>query len=234
MKILIIILSFLFFNLHADEGKLRGIISESYPDLQIKKITKTNYNDLYEIFLGDQIVYSDESFSFLIIEGRLVNPKTRVDLTSARLEELTRVNFSSLPFEMAIKVVKGNGERKIAVFSDIDCPFCKKLERETIAEMNNITIYNFLFPLDIHPNAKVKSSQVWCALDRTEAWNNAMVYDELADNEGNCDTPINDTIRLARDLGVTSTPTIILSSGKRLPGALSAEDLEKYLDGTYD
>ena len=152
MKILSIILSFLFFNLHADEGKLRKIISESYPDLQIKKITKTNYNDLYEIFLGDQIVYSDESFSFLIIEGRLVNPKTRVDLTSARLEELTRVNFSSLPFEMAIKVVKGNGERKIAVFSDIDCPFCKKLERETIAEMNNITVYNFLFPLDIHPS----------------------------------------------------------------------------------
>lgn len=234
MKILCIILSFLIFNLQADEGKLRKIISESYPDLQIKKITKTNYNDLYEIFLGDQIVYSDESFSFLIIEGRLVNPTTRVDLTSARLEELTRVNFNSLPFEMAIKVVKGNGERKIAVFSDIDCPFCKKFEKETIVEMNNITIYNFLFPLDIHPKAKAKSSQVWCASDRTEAWNNAMVYDELADNDGNCDTPINDTIRLARDLGVTSTPTIILSSGKRLPGALSAEDLEKYLDGTYD
>lgn len=97
------ILSFLIFNLHADEGKLRKIISESYPDLQIKKITKTNYNDLYEIFLGDQIVYSDESFSFLIIEGRLVNPTTRVDLTSARLEELTRVNFNSLPFEGQLK-----------------------------------------------------------------------------------------------------------------------------------
>lgn len=234
MKIILSVLLMISLNISADELKLKEIIAESYPDLKIKSIKKTNFNDLYEIFLGDQIVYSDEFFSFLIIEGRLVNPKTRVDLTSARLEELTRVNFSSLPFEMAIKVVKGNGERKIAVFSDIDCPFCKKLERETIAEMDNITIYNFLFPLDIHPNAKVKSSQVWCALDRTEAWNNAMVYDELADNEGNCDTPINDTIRLARDLGVTSTPTIILSSGKRLPGALSAEDLEKYLDGTYD
>tara|TARA_B100000035_G_scaffold210907_2_gene180614 strand:+ start:8921 stop:9625 length:705 start_codon:yes stop_codon:yes gene_type:complete len=234
MKILNIILALLFFNLHADEGKLRSIISESYPDLQIKKITKTNYNDLYEIFLGDQIVYSDESFSFLIIEGRLVNPKTRVDLTSARLDELTRVNFKNLPFEMAIKVVKGNGEREIAVFSDIDCPFCKKLEKETISEMSNITIYNFLFPLDIHPKAKAKSSQVWCSPDRSEAWNNAMLYDKLAKNDGNCDTPINDIITLARDLGVTSTPTIILSSGKRLPGALSAEDLEKYLDGTYD
>ena len=234
MKIILSVLLMISLNISADELKLKEIIAESYPDLKIKSIKKTNFNDLYEIFLGDQIVYSDEFFSFLIIEGRLVNPKTRVDLTSARLEELTRVKFSSLPFEMAIKVVKGNGERKIAVFSDIDCPFCKKLERETIAEMDNITIYNFLFPLDIHPNAKVKSSQVWCALDRTEAWNNAMVYDELADNEGNCDTSINGTIRLARDLGVTSTPTIILSSGKRLPGALSAEDLEKYLDGTYD
>lgn len=234
MRIISVILIILFSNLHADEGKLRQIISESYPNLPIKNIKKTNYNDLYEIFLGDQIVYSDDSFSFLIIEGRLVNPKTRVDLTSARLEELTRIDFNNLPFEMSIKVVKGNGKRRIAVFSDIDCPFCKKLEKETIAAMDDITIYNFLFPLDIHPKAKSKSMQVWCASDRTVAWNNAMHYNQLPENNGNCESPIDETINLAKDLGITSTPTIILSSGKRLPGALAAEDLEKYLDGTYD
>jgi len=234
MKIISIIFLFFCINLYADETKLRKIIAESYPNLPIKSIAKTNYNDLYEIFLGDQIVYSDESFSFLIIEGRLVNPKTRVDLTNERLEELTRVNFNNLPFEKAIKVVKGNGDRKIAVFSDIDCPFCKKLEKETLAEMDNITVYNFLLPLEIHPNAKLKSAQVWCAPDREEAWNNAMLSNTFVDNKGECDTPIEETIALARDLGISSTPTIILFSGKRLPGALPAEDLEKYLDGTYD
>ena len=234
MKIILSILLMISLNISANELKLKEIITESYPDLKIKGIKKTNFNDLYEIFLGDQIIYSDESFSFLIIEGRIVNPHSRVDLTNERLEELTRVNFNNLPFKKAIKVVKGNGKRRIAVFSDVDCPFCKKLERETIAKLDNITVYNFLYPLAIHPDAKSKSAQIWCAPDRVKAWNNAMVLGELTENKDDCENPINDTISLARDLGITSTPTIILPSGKQLPGALPAEDLEKYLDGTYD
>jgi len=234
MKIIILLLitipSFVFSN--ADQ--LKEKIIKSYPNLPIKSIKKTNYNDLYEIFLGDQIIYSDESFSFLIIEGRLVNPQTKIDLTADRLEELTRINFSSLPLDKAIKIKKGSGERIIAVFSDIDCPFCRKLEKETIAKIDNITVYNFLFPLAIHPKAETKSAKVWCSKNRSEAWTNAMVSNKMPKNKGDCDTPIQETIGLAKNLGISSTPTIILPNGKRLPGAISADELEKYLSGFYD
>jgi len=234
MKIIIPLLFLIPSLVFSDEDTLRKMIIKSYPNLPIKSIQKTNYNNLYEIFLGDQIIYSDESFSFLIIEGRVVNPHTKIDLTADRLDKLTRINFSNLPFDQAIKIQKGNGERKIAVFSDIDCPFCRKLEKETIARIDNVTVYNFLFPLAIHPKAETKSAKVWCSKNRSEAWTEAMVSNKLPKNKGDCDTPIKETISLAKSLGISSTPTIILESGKRLQGAISAEELEKYLSGFYD
>ena len=234
MKIIIPLLFLIPSLVFSDEDTLRKMIIKSYPNLPIKSIQKTNYNNLYEIFLGDQIIYSDESFSFLIIEGRVVNPHTKIDLTADRLDKLTRINFSNLPFYQAIKIQKGNGERKIAVFSDIDCPFCRKLEKETIARIDNVTVYNFLFPLAIHPKAETKSAKVWCSKNRSEAWTEAMVSNKLPKNKGDCYTPIKETISLAKSLGISSTPTIILESGKRLPGAISAEELEKYLSGFYD
>ena len=156
---LIIFLTFI--NLHAISGEkeLREIIKKTYPELTIKSIQKTNYNDLYEIFIGGQIIYSDEDFNFLIVEGRLVDPKTKIDLTSARLEELNKVDFDSLPFKNAIKEERGDGTRRIAVFSDVDCPFCRKLEKETISKLKDVTIYTFLYPLAIHPDAMHKSKK---------------------------------------------------------------------------
>ena len=99
---LIILLIFINFSTEAGEKELREIIEKTYPELTIKSIQKTQYNDLYEIYIGGQIIYSDESFSFLIVEGRVVDPKTKVDLTTARLEELNKVDFNSLPFKNAI------------------------------------------------------------------------------------------------------------------------------------
>src|SRR3989344_8289394 len=113
----------------ADEASLRKAIEATYPKMRVESITKTPYAGLYEVFLGGQIVYTDEKFSFLIAEGRLVDPKTKRDITGERMDELTKVAFASLPSDQAIKIVKGNGSRKLAVFSDPDCPYCKQLEQ---------------------------------------------------------------------------------------------------------
>ena len=113
---------FLSFIAQADNDALREIMKKTYPELPIKNIQKTNFNDLYEVYIGGQIIYTNENFDFLIVEGRVVDPETKNDLTELRLEELTRVNFEDLPLSDAIKVVKGNGKRKIAIFSDVDCP----------------------------------------------------------------------------------------------------------------
>ena len=157
MKLIITIILFTFSLLvFSNEKELQVKINQSYPDLVIKSIQKTNFNNLYEVLISGQIIYTNKDFSFLIVEGRVVDPKTKIDITSDRLEELTRVNFSKLPFDKAIKVVRGDGKSKIAVFSDVDCPFCKKLEKEALSELDNITIYTFLFTLAIHPKAEKK------------------------------------------------------------------------------
>jgi len=162
MNKFISILFFLFlsFIAHADTDELKEIIKNIYPELPVKNIQKTNFNDLYEVYIGGQIIYTNETFDFLIVEGRVVDPKTKNDLTELRLEELTRVNFKDLPLSDAIKVVKGDGKRKIAIFSDVDCPYCKSLEKKELSNVDNITIYTFLYPLAIHPEAELKSKKI--------------------------------------------------------------------------
>ena len=213
----------------ADEDALREAMKTVYPELPIKSIQKTDYNDLYEVFIGSQIIYTNDAFDFLIVEGRVVDPKTKIDLTELRLEELNRINFNDLPLSDAIKVVKGDGKRKIAIFSDVDCPYCKRLEKKELSNINNITIYTFLYPLAIHPEAEEKSKKIWCAKDRAKAWNEYIFKDKLPKNSGDCKTPINKIVKLGKDLGISSTPTIILSNGKRVPGAIPYKQLEEYL-----
>ena len=230
MKLIITIILFTFSLLvFSNEKELQVKINQSYPDLVIKSIQKTNFNNLYEVLISGQIIYTNKDFSFLIVEGRVVDPETKIDITSDRLEELTRINFSKLPFDKAIKVVRGNGERKVAVFSDVDCPFCKKLEKEGLLELDNITIYTFLFPLAIHPKAEMRSKKIWCAEDQEKAWNDYMLKNIMANNKGDCKTPIEDILVLGRDLGIRSTPTIIFSSGKKIPGAIPLKEIEKHI-----
>ena len=216
-------------TIFADEDALREVMKNTYPELPIKSIEKTDYNDLYEVFIGSQIIYTNGAFDFLIVEGRVVDPKTKIDLTELRLEELTRINFNDLPLSDAIKVVKGDGKRKIAIFSDVDCPYCKRLEKKELSNIDNITIYTFLYPLAIHPEAEEKSKKIWCAKDRAEAWSEYIFKDKLPKNSGDCKTPINQILKLGKDLGISSTPTIILPNGKTIPGVIPYKQLEEYL-----
>ena len=230
IKIISIFLGFFISNtVFAEHDALRKIMEKTYPELPIKSIQKTDYNNLYEVFIGSQIIYTNDTFDFLIVEGRVVDPKTKIDLTELRLEELTRINFNDLPLSDAIKVVKGDGKRKIAIFSDVDCPYCKRLEKKELSNIDNITIYTFLYPLAIHPEAEEKSKKIWCAKNRAKAWNEYIFKDKLPKNPGDCETPINKIVKLGKDLGITSTPTIILPNGKRVPGAIPYKQLEEYL-----
>ncbi len=223
---------FLIGDAMADEASLRKQIEATYPKVQVTSIVKTPYGGLYEVFLGGEIIYTDEKFTFFIADGHLLDTKTKSDITAARLAELTKVDFSSLPLEKAIKVVKGNGSRKIAVFSDPDCPFCKRLEQNELSKIDNVTIYTFLYPIDqLHPDASNKSKVIWCAEDRSKAWTDWVVNGQLAKNANTCPTPIDDIAALAKKLGVASTPTLIFADGHRMLGAYPAEEIEKAMAG---
>ena len=214
----------------ADEASLKKAIEAAYPKFKVESVTKTPFTGLYEVFMGGQIVYTDEKLTFLIADGQLVDPKTKRNITGERMEELTKVDFNSLPLDQAIKVVKGNGSRKLVVFSDVDCPFCKQLERKELTNITDVTIYTFLYPIEqLHPDAANKSKSIWCADNRVKAWNDWILNNQLPTKTGNCDVPLEKVGDLARKIGVTSTPTLIFSDGRRILGAQPYKEIEKNL-----
>jgi thiol:disulfide interchange protein DsbC len=215
----------------ADEASVKKAIEAAYPKFKVDKVTKTPYAGLYEVFMGGQIIYTDEKLTFLIAEGRLVDPKTKKDITGERLEELTRIDFNTLPLDQAIKVVKGNGSRKLVVFSDVDCPYCKRLERNELANITDVTVYTFLYPIDqLHPDAANKSKLIWCASNRVKAWEDWILRDSLPSSSGNCEVPLEKVGQLAKKAGVTSTPTLIFADGKRMLGAQPYKEIERMLN----
>jgi thiol:disulfide interchange protein DsbC len=219
----------------ADEASLLNAIEAAYPKVHVESVTKTPYAGLYEVFLDGQIIYTDEKFNFLIAEGRMIEPKSRRDITSERLAELTKVDFSTLPLDQAIKVVKGNGSRKVAVFSDPDCPYCKKLEQNELANITDVTVYTFLYPLtQLHPDAANKARAIWCAPDRSKAREEWILKGQLPKSDATCDTPIEKVASLAGKFGVSSTPTLIFADGKRMLGAYPGKEIEKALTSAAD
>lgn len=215
----------------ADEASLKKAVETAYPKFKVDKVTKTPYAGLYEVFMAGQIIYTDEKLSFLIAEGRLVDPKTKKDITGERLEELTRIDVNTLPLDQAIKVVKGNGSRKLVVFSDVDCPYCKRLERNELANITDVTVYTFLYPIEqLHPEAANKSKLIWCASNRVKAWEDWIMRDQLPSTSGNCEVPLEKVGQLAKKAGVTSTPTMFFADGKRMLGAQPYREIERMLN----
>jgi thiol:disulfide interchange protein DsbC len=214
----------------ADEAGLKKAIEAAYPKFKVDSVVKTPYAGLYEVFMGGQILYTDEKFTFLIAEGHLVDPKTKKDITDERLEDLTKVDFNALPLDRAIKIVKGNGSRKLVVFSDVDCPYCKRLEQKELTNVTDVTVYTFLYPIQqLHPDAPAKSKLIWCANDRPKAWQDWILNNKLPTTTGNCDVPLESVGELAKRLGVNSTPTLFFADGRRMLGAQPYQEIEKYL-----
>lgn len=229
MKTFILLLVFVISNAFADEKKLQEKIEAQYPEIKIKSIKKTEFNDLYEVFFNGQIFYTNKQFNFLIADGHLVDTKSKRDITADRLAELQKIPFNDLPKELAIKIKKGNGTKKVAVFSDVDCPFCRKLEKDVLFKLEDVEIYTFIFPLAIHPEAEEKSLKIWCSDDPAKNWIKFMTSSELPDNDGSCESPVKDILSFAKKHGIQSSPTIIFQDGRRVSGAIPLDDFNKML-----
>lgn len=216
----------------ADEASLRKAIEATYPQVKVDSVTKTSFGGLYEVFAGGQILYADDKLTFLITDGQLIDPKTKRNITGTRLEELTKIDVSTLPLDQAIKVVKGNGSRKLYVFSDPDCPYCKRLEQNELINITDVTVYTFLYPLEqLHPDAGNKARAIWCAPDKATAWQDWIDNGQLPKTTSTCDTPIDKIADLGKKYNITSTPTLIFTDGKRMLGAYPAKDIEKGMGG---
>lgn len=209
----------------AYELKLK--LKELYPNTPITGVSTTPMSGVFEIAMGKNIAYTDikgEQFLF----GKMFDMKTQADLTTPRLEALNKIDLSILDKSKAIKTVKGDGSRTLYVFSDPDCPYCKRLE-QTLRDLTNVTIYTFLFPLErLHPEARAVGESVWCAKDRVKAWDDYMLRD-VKPSSKKCENPIDHNLKVAAQLGIAGTPTMINGNGTIRAGALPLGQIDAFL-----
>lgn len=196
----------------------------------VSSVTRTPYLGLYEVYVDGQIFYTDEKVSALLM-GTLIDGKTMKNVTDERMQKLTAIRFSDLPLALAVKQVRGDGKRVMATFEDPNCGYCKKLAKD-IAKLDNVTIYTFLYPI-LSQDSLEKSNQIWCAADKSRAWNDWMIDGKAPVGKGDCDTTaVRKTIELGRKLAINGTPTIFFADGERIPGAVPIAKIEQKLTQT--
>lgn len=212
----------------AQDAAIRKNLTERLPNLPaIDEISKTAMPGLFEVRVnGTEIFYTDAEGQFLI-QGSLFDTKARVNLTEERTAKLSAIDFSALPLKDAFTVVRGNGKRKIAVFEDPNCGYCKRYERE-MQKIDNVTFYMFLYPI-LGPDSTTKSNNLWCAKDKAKAWQDYMVRDQAV-VPATCDTSaVARNVEFGKKYKITGTPTMFFVDGTRVPGAIDAAQVEKLL-----
>ena len=224
-SLVVIVLTMFAASVFANDAVKQELIKK-YPEVKPERITKTTYGSLFEIFAGGEIFYTDEKVTFLLL-GTLVDAQTRTNVSAARLQKLNVINFNELPFENAIKLVRGNGSRRMAIFEDPNCGYCKKFEQD-INATDNITAYIFAYPI-LAQDSIEKSKAIWCSTDRLKAWQDLMLREKAPTAKGTCETPIDKVLALGRKMNVTGTPTTFFEDGERISGALPKDTIEAKL-----
>ena len=215
------------FTAGAQEDVIRKALAERIPQLQkIDEVSATPMQGLYEVRVGTDLFYSDAKGNYLI-QGELIDTQAHRNLTEDRMNKLTAVDFNSLNLKDAIKTVKGNGSRKIAVFEDPNCGYCKRFERD-LQKVQDVTIYTFLYPI-LSPDSAEKSRNIWCAKDRVAAWQDHMLREKVTP-PASCDTSaLQRNLAFGKKFKITGTPTLIFVDGSRVPGAINDTEVEKRL-----
>ncbi|MDH4479267.1 MAG: DsbC family protein [Rhodoferax sp.] len=214
----------------AQEAAIRKNMAARLPQLKaIDEVRKTDIPGLFELRVnGTEIYYTDAQANYLI-EGNLIDTRNRRNLTEERVEKLTAIKFESLPLKDAFTIVRGNGERKIAVFEDPNCGYCKRFERD-LQKVDNVTVYLFLYPI-LGADSTEKSKSIWCAKDRVAAWQDWMLRDQNAPAAAAmCDTSaLARNVELGHKHKITGTPTLLFTNGARVPGAVDSKKIEQML-----
>lgn len=198
-----------------------------YPATRFGAVNTTPWPGVFEVVMGANLAYVDGTGQYFLF-GHLYNMKMQRDLTVERKDLLARVDFGSLPLADAVKEVRGTGARTFAIFSDPDCPYCRRLEAE-MKSLTDLTIYTFLMPIaSLHPEARSKAIGVWCSEDRVAAWHALMWRDEKISAK-ECPHPVDRNVALGDRLGISGTPTLVAADGRVLPGAASNAQIEAWL-----
>lgn len=212
----------------ADEAAIRKNLVERLPNFPpIDEVNKTPVAGIYEVRLGSEVIYTDETGNH-VFQGSLIDTRTRTNITEARLNKLSAVDFNALPLKDAFVWKNGTGARRIAVFADPNCGYCKRFEAD-LQKIKNVTVYTFLLPV-LGGDSPQKSENIWCAKDQAKTWLSWMLDNKTPPkNMAACATPMERNLAFAQKYRINGTPAIIFTDGTRIPGAINAEQLEKQL-----
>ncbi|HET8746796.1 MAG TPA: DsbC family protein [Ramlibacter sp.] len=211
------------------EQLLRKNLAERLPSIgRIDEVSRTPMPGVFEIRVGTDLFYTDADGAY-ILQGNLIDTKARKNLTEERMDKLLAVDFDTLPSKDAFVMVRGNGKRKLAVFEDPNCPYCKKFERD-LAKIDNVTVYMYLYPI-LGPDSTEKSRNIWCAGDKAKAWTDWMLKNDVPTKAAaSCDvTALGRNLEFGKKHRITGTPTLIFTDGSRVPGAIGAAEIERML-----
>ncbi|WP_208277374.1 DsbC family protein [Massilia oculi] len=211
------------------EANIKKALEPHLGGAKIESVKETPYGGLYEVRVAGDILYTDKKGEFLVI-GQVYDVKSSRNLTRERIDDINKIKFSDLPLEMALKQVKGNGKRVIAVFEDPNCGYCKRLRQTTLNEIDNVTIYTFMYNI-LSQDSFTKSKNIWCAPNRNKAWDDWMINGKVPPAApAACESPNDKVLALGQKLRITGTPAIFFSDGTRIPGAIDLKSLEDKLD----
>ena len=197
---------------------------ERFGNMPVTEVRHTAFG-LYEVQLGKSLVYTDEPVTF-VLDGHLIDASNRQDITEQRLQDLAKIDFNALPLELAVTQVRGDGSRKMAIFEDPNCGYCKQLRRN-MEGIDNLTVHTFLLPI-LSADSVEKVKNIWCAADQGQVLDDWMLNGKVPPKLS-CDAPIEGFRQLGQELTVQGTPAIIFADGSRVPGAISKEELIKRL-----
>ena len=191
---------------------------------KIKSISPSPIPGIYEVLVGNEVFYTDANSKYLI-QGEIIEIATGKNITEQKQADLNRIKWSELNPSNALKVVRGNGSRQLAIFSDPNCGYCKRLEKN-LQQLDNVTIYTYLIPI-LSADSAQKSKQIWCSADPQKTYIDWMVNGIAPSGKGDCTTPVDKNMAFAKTYGIAGTPTLFFTDGSRFPGAVQITDIEK-------
>jgi len=212
----------------ADEADIKKAM-EARLGTKVESVSKSGYLGLYEVYADGAIFYTDDKVSAIVVGGQMIDAKSMKNVTDERMKKLTAIRFSDLPLDRAIKQVRGDGKRVLATFEDPNCGYCKRLAKELL-KLDNVTVYVFLYPI-LSEDSVRKSKQIWCAADRSKAWNDWMIDGKAPAGREDCDTSaVTKNQEFGRKLNISGTPTMFFGDGERVPGAVPLARIEQKLN----
>ena len=211
-------------NAQSDQQVRSELQKKLGTNAKIKSVSASPIPGIYEVLVGNEIFYTDANSKYLI-QGEVIELATGKNITEQRQADLNRIKWSELNPSNALKFVRGNGSRQMAVFSDPNCGYCKRLDK-SLQQLDNVTIYTYLIPI-LSPDSALKSKQIWCSADPQKTYIDWMINGIIPSGKSDCSTPLDKNMAFAKTYGITGTPTIFFTDGSRFPGAVQITDIEK-------